>query len=505
MAERATGGGIGSADTSIYRVPESNPLQVAGQAVNLARGATGLQQDQLNLQMSRINAVNGVLSSLLADPEVQKGGDGAMRRITQASGQVVGMGIMSSKDLSQWMTTIDPKNPVAGLRQTQLQLLSPQDRLNATNGPLVQVNTGNQQTFFRAPAYGPAAGVPGAQFQNQPGPGELLQRVQGPPDATGAPTSTSLGGISAQEGALRPDMTLNTPGVGPGPVAPPNRLQQRATPAQGGLPVQPGAAPVGPAIPPPTQPGRGAAMPSAPNTMAQNGSWGRTPVGLPPGQPQALQIEQEAGANQGVALERAADSSPQRLGQLNNLEKNLAQFESGPLSERTRKIQGAVNQVGSIVGVQPFDAKALAAREGFVKESTMLAQQQFAALGGTGTDQQLGSAMKSNPSELLSKEGNRQIIAMLKGNEAALNAKNASWQQWKSRNGPGSYAAFSNDFNQNYSPRAFQWAFLPAEERKKMYDSMTPRERDQLGTSLKIAQDRGWIRPDGQKIQDRAK
>jgi hypothetical protein len=483
-------------------------LDVAGKAMGLAQQNANLEQSRFNLQQGKLAAINAQIGAAMSDPVVQAGGPNGMKQLMSYAGKLVAMGHVSAKDLSNAMTGINQNNIMQGLKQYQLSALQAQQQLEATQGGLQMVNNGREQQLIRTPAYGGAVPVQGGRFENQLTPGERVQPVTAPPDPiTGAPRQQPLAGFGVGTGVLNPDATMrNNP-----------LMQQGAPPAPGNrLPVQrpmPGAnvapAPIGnPApdvsansLPIPKQPERGV---RAPGQVAQVNPFGSMPSGPAPGIPQAQTVDLEAGANQGVALQKAADTSPQRLGQLSNLEKSLAQFESGPQAERLRRIKGTVNQIGGLVGAQPFDAKSIAAQEGFVKEATMLAQQQFAALGGTGTDQQLGSAMKSNPSEALSKEGNKNIIAMLKGNEAALNAKNDAWQQWKQKNGPGSYAQFSADFNKGYSPRAFQFAFLPPPERAKMLSSMSPSEKTALGAALRSAEERGWIRPDGQKATNRA-
>jgi hypothetical protein len=508
MAERA--GGIGGADLSSYQQPAGpGMMDIAGKAMGLAQQNTNLQQSQFNLQQGKLQAINAQLGAAMADPVVQAGGPNGMKQLMSYAGKLVAMGHVSAKDLSAAMTGINQNNIMQGLKQYQLSALQAQQQLDAVQGGLQTINTGREQQLIRTPAYGAAVPVQGGRFENQLTPGESVTPVAAPPDPnSGAPRQQPLAGFGVASGVLNPDRTMRSnPLMQQGaPPMPGNRLPVRQQPMQPNIAPAPTGNPApqasAPSIPMPSQPERGVRQPGQ---VAQVNPYGAMPSGLPPGQVQAQTVDLEAGANQGVALQKAADTSPQRLAQLSNLEKNLAQFESGPQAERLRRIKGTVNQVGGIVGMRPFDAKSIAAQEGFVKEAAMLAQQQFAALGGTGTDQQLGSAMKSNPSELLSKEGNKNIIALLKGNEAAIVAKNDAWQRWKDKNGVGSsHSQFAADFNKSYSPRAFQFAFLPPEERSKMLASMSPSEMNALKAALQNAEERGWIRSDGKKSTNRA-
>lgn len=504
MADRA--GGLGGADTSIYRVPEQNMLGVAGQAMGLSNQAQDLQAKQFGLQVQRLQQLNAHLGSLIADPEVQAGGPGAMKKITQVGGQLVSLGIIPAKDLTVAIGGINPANPMAALRQAQLNTLSAQERMNAVYGTPTVVNNGQSQQFVRqSPFMGGVAPMAGGNIPNQISPEGRMQRVTGPVGPNGEATQESALAAGVREGTLTPQGNLVVPGA---PPVPPNRLQQRTQPPQipaGGLPVQAAPAPVGTALPPPMQPPRGVQAPApAGPQVAQNNPFRSTTTSLPAGVSGAMGVDAEAGAQQGVALQRAADTLPDQRAELANLEKNLKLFESGPQAERLRQFKTGANAAGSLIGMTPFDKQSIASQEAFVKGAAILAQKQFGALGGTGTDQQLGSAIKANPNEALSKEGNKNLVAMLKGNVAALEAKNNAWQQWKAKYGPNSFSQFSVDFNQNFSPRAFQWAFMDAGERKKMFDSMTPAERKELGGALTTAEQRGWIRPDGQKNTARA-
>jgi hypothetical protein len=186
---------------------------------------------------------------------------------------------------------------------------------------------------------------------------------------------------------------------------------------------------------------------------------------------------------------------------LSNLEGDLNKFTTGPYADLTLRSKRGYNDLVNRTGVPlpQWDTAGVAAHENFNKQATQLAQQQFTALGGTGTDQQLGSAFKANPNDALSDMGNRQIVALLKGNEDAIQAMNTGWQNWKKQNNKGddSFPQFQQEFMRDFSPRAFQWVRMSPADRAQMATEMktnSPGEFVQLRAALTQAEQHGWIK-----------
>ena len=90
------------------------------------------------------------------------------------------------------------------------------------------------------------------------------------------------------------------------------------------------------------------------------------------------------------------------------------------------------------------------------------------------------SAMSTSPSELLSSQGNKGIIHLLKGNEDALRVMNQEWQQYKQQHGPGSYDKFVTNFNQTYDPRVFQAKYMDKKEKQEMVKGMSDQEKQEF-------------------------
>jgi hypothetical protein len=229
------------------------------------------------------------------------------------------------------------------------------------------------------------------------------------------------------------------------------------------------------------------------------------PGGLPPGFSEAASGIGSQSARAANALTDANDTSMVRKGMLGNLEEDLNHFTAGPGADWTKFAKAWVNRNVPLPTNWQFDPKSIASQEQFNKQAAMLAQSQFAAIGGTGTDAKFESAFTTSPNEALSQLGNKGIIRLLKGNEDAIQAKNRAWQEWlRAGNGPQTYAQFSHEFNSHFDPRSFQFKYLgqgkPKKEadadRQAYVDRMEPGERERFLGDLVSAHQRGWIKFD---------
>jgi hypothetical protein len=215
-------------------------------------------------------------------------------------------------------------------------------------------------------------------------------------------------------------------------------------------------------------------------------------VGLAPGDAEARAGTQKASSEQGIKLQTQAEGIPTRKGMLANLEDAIDHFKPGKGAEWENVAKNFANRNILPTAFQ-FDPKSIASQEEFNKQATQLAQQQFQALGGTGTDSQLSSAFKSNPNSELSKMGNKNIIQLLKGNEDALAAKNAEWQKWKETNGPGSYDKFQQKFNETYNPRVYQAQYMTPDQIQDMRKNMSEKDQAQFLKDYQALKRQGHI------------
>ncbi len=235
-----------------------------------------------------------------------------------------------------------------------------------------------------------------------------------------------------------------------------------------------------------TGPAAGGGMPA----QAGGGIAGQA-AGMSPAASAASAESGKFSAQQGTTLQGRSDRVADNKAILGNLESELSApgFETGPGTSTVAKLAKFVNaQTGF-----EFRAEGLSAREQFNKLAGMLAQSQFQALGGTGTDAKLDSATLTSPNSELSKLGNKGIIALLKGNEDAIAAKNQAWQAWQQANGPQSYGQFSVQFNKSYDPRVFQSQYLDGANKQKLLKGMTEAEQKAFRNSYNTAVTNGWI------------
>src|SRR5882762_1169844 len=132
-------------------------------------------------------------------------------------------------------------------------------------------------------------------------------------------------------------------------------------------------------------------------------------AGLAPGVAAAATKTAETSAELGNQLVTAANQVPQTKAILENLDRTLADFTPGPGADYRRFGKALVNAniPDSLQKQLGFDPKGIASQEEFNKLAYQLAQNQFPALGGTGTDSKLHSAMSTSPNEMITAVGNK--------------------------------------------------------------------------------------------------
>lgn len=226
----------------------------------------------------------------------------------------------------------------------------------------------------------------------------------------------------------------------------------------------------------------------------------RGPMAAPePGFAEATTAEAAANASRANALRAAAAESPNVKGVLRNLEREVESFTPGPGADYKRiaksfatsnlPLPESWKKEGAIL-----DPKSIADQEGFNKLTYDLAQRQFAALGGTGTDAKLDSTMKTSPNEMMSKMGIKGVISLLKGNQDAIEAKAKALNAWrKAGNGPQTMPAFEEDFNSNFDPRVFQFKHMNIKDREKAIRAMTSEEQAEFAKNYRYAKEKKWV------------
>lgn len=421
---------------------------VMADAVNQTQTLQGQQQTQA---AQRFAWATNALGSLISDND---GAGPTMDRVQQTLAAGAKTGILTPTDQAAviaGMPTGDDAKSMA-TRQHMLQTLneqlqSAQQRLTNVTGAPDQMNDGQQmQPGVRGGPLGGKFGSftpTGPATQVYPSRADLLSQQSGV-DSSGRPTVTSLATRAGQQGAG----SLTGP-AGAGLANPPGQLPASLVPA-------------------------GYTGRYAPATPAAVD--GAVPVGLAPGDAEAQSSIKQASAKQGVDLQQASDQSPARLSILNNMATDLAHFTPGPGQTRETFAQSLFQRYApDVAKAFGADPQRVASAESFGKFASQLSLQQAGALGA-GTDAKLLQAMHANPNSDMSKLTLQQMIPVLQGNEDAIQAKNQAWQQWQAKNGPGSYGAFSTQFNQSFDPRAFQLLRMAPEDRATMLASMPDRD-----------------------------
>ena len=205
----------------------------------------------------------------------------------------------------------------------------------------------------------------------------------------------------------------------------------------------------------------------------------------------AQTTEGTGNAQQALSLQQRAGQVPQNKALLDNMRGELQNIKTGSTAEWQLSAQRFANSVSPFGPF--FDPSKIASQEDFNKQAVQLAQSQFQALGGTGTDAKLSSTMHTSPSTALSNMGNNQIMALLEGNEDAVGVMNQAWQNYRQQNGANSYGQFLSKWNNVYDPRVFQYQYLQPAEQQAMLKAMAPKERAQFDAHMNVAKKSGWL------------
>lgn len=437
---------------------QSNPNAAYGIGPVLEQSQQ-IQSQNIANNTAKYNLLKNHLTTLAGYLGPLASGNPTVNDVAATIGHAISTGVATPQEAANFWSTLprdqqgnpDPTQIKSWAQDNLQRVQTAAEQYGITNPAPVPVNTGGQTHLLVTPQNGPARDV-----------GQIANTL---PPATG---TVGPGNVPQALGPVNSQLQVPTQ----------TSPQSQASPLAGSMPGLSGNG--------------GGNTQQAPATAAPSG---RVQTGLAPGVADAQQHQAIAGADQGVTLQKAADTVPQQKAILGNLEAALRNFTSGPGAD-WRKVAGALaNTPLQAAGFAGFNAKSIASQEEFTKQATNLAQSQFATLGGTGTDAKLESTMHTSPNEALSKQGNQNIINLLKGNADAIAVKNQEWQkfQQQSGNGPGDYGKFSTQFNKEYDPRVFQSQYMAPSDRASMLKGMTKGEQKQFRQSYNLAVEKGWI------------
>jgi len=179
------------------------------------------------------------------------------------------------------------------------------------------------------------------------------------------------------------------------------------------------------------------------------------PIGATSGADQAATNS----ANQFNTVVAGAQGSQDRAFGLSRIGDLARGLPTGVGATALNDVKSGVNTLAGAVGAGPvFDNDSVAKVQEIQKIASQLAQQQSAALGGGNgsSDARLAAAFASLPDSTKAPQAIRDITTYLQGNEAAIQAKAQAASRWQAQHGPGSYAQFSQSWQQAYDPQIFQ-------------------------------------------------
>lgn len=420
------------------------PGQLQRQQQEIQQGGIGIEKAQQELKAYKNNLVaNGMMPLFL------KGESATLADATNRLGWLQAQGYdttgLTAGLKNSGATGGQPLLDViqAGITQAHPELGVPKIEYQQIGDSLVPVNTN------------PFAGKLGPM-------GAPLATTLTPAEKAGRVTAVGAGG---QAGTVPLSTTVDRYG---------NPLPQPAI--GGGSPVPSSAAP--PVL------GGGSQSSNQPGFMATS---------PPPGFTEQATESARGNAQQALALQSSATNIPQQKATLGNLQAKLTQFTSGPVADWKNFAKSFVNEVNPFGNI--FDPSRIASQDEFKKQAVNLAQQQFQALHGTGTDAQLSSTTRTSPNDYMSNMSNQGIIDFLKGNADAVGVMNSEWQKWLGGHGgdASTYGKFVTDFNKTFDPRIFQAVYASPEDKQVMLKGMTANEQKDFRANYNAAVAKGWI------------
>lgn len=476
---------------------------IAQQAMSRRQTQIGIDTAQFDLMSKHLNRMNQSLTSLLNNQNLSR------NDVVSSVGDLVAEGLLTPQMAATELSSMPEGGPQLRnwVTMHMVRNLDTASQLKALYGDVSTVNTGGQTKIIAASPVTGAREIGSLTNTMDPGtassPTPAMIRN---PDGTLTPSNVTRQQFAdmSKSGGVATAPALTAEGLNPAEASQPTEWYDpttrqkvtgtrseflRAQQADNAEAVGDQASPM---------------VPTADNQGARakpRAGGGPLPAGPALGAEAAANVTGTEAAKQGIALQTAADAVPNTKALLGNLEADLENFASGPGADWSKVAKAWVNRQSPLGDV--FDPKKIASQEEFGKQSFQLAQQQFQALGGTGTDSKLESTMHTSPSDFLSNLGNKGIIALLKGNADAISAKNDAWQAWQTGgpgqpgHGPETYGQFSTQFNKTFDPRIFQAQYLSPEDRQNMLKGMTENEKKAFASNLRIAVDNGWVKLPG--------
>lgn len=261
------------------------------------------------------------------------------------------------------------------------------------------------------------------------------------------------------------------------------------------MPAAPNAAPIDKTLTP-----EGAASPVAgpvnpdgsPTTipLGQRATMGKLTTGQSPAAAAAATTSGAGTAQDAIAFENGARQLPAMRAALQNLDGDIAQLQTGPgASQRA----SWVARINSLFGTS-LDASDVATTEGVDKIHSEIAARQRQTLGLPTTDQSSSIMDHATPGSNLSKLGNQNMSALLRGNVDYAQTANQAWEHYKaSGHGTETFHQFTTALNSKLDPLVFQMQYMSGTQKQGLVGAMDSAEQNRLAQSLAFARHNGLV------------
>jgi hypothetical protein len=200
----------------------------------------------------------------------------------------------------------------------------------------------------------------------------------------------------------------------------------------------------------------------------QGGQPGHFAAGPALGQQSAFETYGKGSANAFIETQGIANSSPQRVQSLREMQQLVAQgLTTGPTAARMQQL------------AEEHGLSFLAKDNAFVfnKDAARFVAQSAQDLGLNGSDQRLGMMANASPNMKMTPQALKTVVPTMIGLEYAKMAKASAAANWAQRD-PGGNAKFETTWRQNYDPRMFTayaqgglnaWKTAPPDLRSKWH------------------------------------
>jgi hypothetical protein len=424
-----------------------NLLPTQNQILENQQKQLGLDTSQFDLALKRNTYLQGAIGGLLNKPEISQ------NDFYGIAADAVKNGLLPADVAAKQLSGL-PSDPKTLREKAQQMFFQAQDTAGKLQMMMPQnqvIDTGGTKQFV---AVDPRTGNPmlTGQIQNTMAPGDANSMVQ-----VYNPQTQSMVMVTKAQAA----QMANGGGQG---QQDPSTLGLPGTGANGRYPQQ-------------------QTMPGIPG--------GGLSAGPSLGAGAAADVTAAGSAKNALSLQANAEGSPQRVMFLQNMAKELTNFNAGPAADWTAKAKAlALQTFPGMAVASGIDPSTVASKEEFTKYATNLAMNSAAGLGG-GTDSQLATAISGNPHAELSSLGNAQIIQVLTGIERGTQAKNMAWQN--SGVPPEQYGKWSAQWAKQVDPRVFVAPEMSQEDRAKMYNALKPADQERFMQSYRTAIQSGII------------